>query len=371
MKGMESMLYNYYTKADTAYSILTGGIIWATNIKYMNDFEEFLNGLNEIKKYRNGEIPENQLMGCIRELEKLSNVKLYTISLCGRSDALSQWSMYAKESGVCIEMDLDKYKDISYEIIDDELECKYPLKYKHVIYCTADSGAMSESELKSSQEEIKILLESCCSNDQGPTGMQESVSKCAALIKRYEFFQEDEYRAIFNINNSGQKCIGFRMDKGVLKSYVKVKCFTNGEIGWPVNSIMIGPGFNQDVVFNSWMFVLDNAILKIPSMNKDDYLKRISDYFTIAIEKFPPDIQEELNQTVNQSLAEWKKDFSVENPEFSYIIHSHLDDLIKELTQRATSQKDNTEEKLSEYWKSNYFSRSGIILKKSSIPYIF
>ena len=38
----------YYTSSDTTVKILENGEIWATNVRFMNDSEEFINGLNEI-----------------------------------------------------------------------------------------------------------------------------------------------------------------------------------------------------------------------------------------------------------------------------------------------------------------------------------
>lgn len=363
-------LYNYYTSTDTANKILTSGVIWATNIKYMNDSEEFLNGLNEIEKYNGSKVEKARLIDCVCALRKLPNVKQYTISLCGRSDALNQWSMYAKESGVCLQMDIDEFNDkIKYEIEDNANASELSLEFNHVIYCTAGSNVMESDDLKQARSDIEKLIDSLCDNLQGTNVMQDAVAKCASLIKRYEFFQEDEFRAIFNINYADTKCIGFRLDKGVLKSYVKVKCKINGEIGWPIKSIMIGPGFNQDVVFNSWMLFLDNADLRIPPIDKDEYLKRIREYFDNVLSKCQKSSRTNLKKIVKRKIKEWENSFVIENPEFSARIHIHHFSLIENLNIAANDEK--TKAILNEYWHNNYFSRSGIILKKSSIPYIF
>ena len=47
--GTDTTKLYYYTRADTMYSILTSGMFWATNILYMNDSEEYLNGLRETR----------------------------------------------------------------------------------------------------------------------------------------------------------------------------------------------------------------------------------------------------------------------------------------------------------------------------------
>ena len=365
-------LYNYYTSTDTANKILTGGVIWATNIKYMNDSEEFLNGLNEIEKYDGTKVNKDKLTDCVNALRKLPNVKQYTISLCGRSDALSQWSMYAKESGVCLEMNIDEYNDkIGYKIEDNDDIQEFPLEFNHVIYCTASSGVMTKNKLNKAQSKIKELIDLICNNDQGTNVMQDAVTKCAALIKRQEFFQEDEFRAIFNLNSADKKCIGFRIDKGVLKSYVRVKCKVNGKTGWPVKSIMIGPGFNQDVVFNSWIFFLDNANLKIPEISKDEYLKKKKKYFDCVFSKCPKRCRRKLQNIAKRHFNKWEGFSELENPWFSSRIHIQHFNLIDDLNAAVTSNDEETKVLLSEYWSNNYFSESGILLKKSSIPYIF
>ena len=40
----------YYTSTETMQKILQNGNMWATNLAYMNDAREVVNGLDEIKK---------------------------------------------------------------------------------------------------------------------------------------------------------------------------------------------------------------------------------------------------------------------------------------------------------------------------------
>ena len=45
----------YYTTTDTLRFILEKGDIYATNIRYMNDSEEYFNGLKELHRLINNE----------------------------------------------------------------------------------------------------------------------------------------------------------------------------------------------------------------------------------------------------------------------------------------------------------------------------
>lgn len=362
----------YYTSVDTASKILDGGTMWATNIRYMNDSEELSNGLNEIEKY-NGSNKENIKL-CISELRKEKCIMHYTLSFSGHEDSLSQWSMYSKESGVSLEMDFgDEDLRLKYDLENYELENPQEAVIKHVIYCTSSSNGMPSNELSKTEEEISKMVEDYCGNELAslPT-IRESVAQCAALIKRYEFYQEDEYRVIFNLNNvdtTEKSPIFYRTDANVLKSFIKVKCRNSGNVGWPVVSVMVGPGFNQDVVFNSLIFFLDNSDIHIAKITHNTYVQRAKKYLLEGVKKLTnkSGIQK-LNDLINS--YKWNCCDGFEDPEFSSQMQIEVNLIAEKLMAEATNGAYITLD-FKEYWDNNYFSRTSIVLKKSSIPYIF
>ena len=124
----------YYTSTDTMCKILQNGNMFATNLNYMNDAQEYINGLEEIRKLclkadfvRNvyGEDVSGMSEQMIKAFEKEmteekqdeyreSNTR-YSISFCKDGDLLSQWTTYARESGVSIEMAFDKDRDVCFK----------------------------------------------------------------------------------------------------------------------------------------------------------------------------------------------------------------------------------------------------------------
>ena len=115
--------------------------IFATNIKYMNDSEEYANGLKELYKiyesHSDGKLVSSEKIEA--ELEK--DIPIYSISFSGARDLLSQWSMYAGESGVSIKMQFDgteKYK--VYDLISGKrkrlVDGDTSIKPQKVWYCT-------------------------------------------------------------------------------------------------------------------------------------------------------------------------------------------------------------------------------------------
>lgn len=122
----------YYTSTDTMRYILGSGDIYATNIRYMNDSEEYTNGLNEIKllmldkkmvqawitkRGRNDvKISDMKKIFTDKNLKKnRENREFYSISFCEKNDLLSQWAIYAKEAGVSIQMDFEEGKSIIFQ----------------------------------------------------------------------------------------------------------------------------------------------------------------------------------------------------------------------------------------------------------------
>ena len=150
----------YYTSTDTMRYILGSGDIYATNIRYMNDSEEYTNGLNEIKllmldkkmvqawitkRGRNDvKISDMKKIFTDKNLKKnRENREFYSISFCEKNDLLSQWAIYAKEAGVSIQMDFEEGKKYNFSTQscngDEEKKARWSLKPEAVHYFTKKS----------------------------------------------------------------------------------------------------------------------------------------------------------------------------------------------------------------------------------------
>lgn len=74
----------YYTRVETMRYILMNANIFATNIKYMNDSEEYANGLKELYKiyesHSDGKLVSSEKIEA--ELEK--DIPIYSISFRGK-----------------------------------------------------------------------------------------------------------------------------------------------------------------------------------------------------------------------------------------------------------------------------------------------
>lgn len=349
----------YYTNIGAMCCILQKSNIYATNLKYMNDSEEYANGLKELrtifKEKGDVSITQERLQ---EELEQ--DVATYSISFSTKRDLLSQWSMYAGESGISFKMVFsgnERYKAYLDNGERDYLtEEGVILKPQEIFYCTKD--AMEQTSYEAIRDSIweKIFQGEDEIVKKDFNGNYERLwKKMAPYVKRVEFEAENEYRLAFERNQwkESNYRIDYRNSKNVLKPYLDVEC----EGGWPIHEIMIGPGFNQDVVYNSVLHYLNNSIeIHIKDLAGEKFWERCNEYFY-------------LYGSIPDSLKRlWEKkreDFKDKTMEDAYRLFVGIkSEMIREL-----KEEKNTE--CLERLKKGTITKRGIILTKSRIPYIF
>ena len=273
----------YYTRVETMKHILEGSNIFATNLKYMNDSEEYANGLKELFYIFNERSADEIITSEALQSALSDEITSYSISFSQARDLLSQWSMYAGESGVSIRMNFSGEEVFrGYSAKDKQriplTDDKTKTTVQKVYYCTRDVME-PEAYNKIAEEIFKQItcdIDPVTQKDMGANYL-EMWKKMTPYVKRAEFRAEEEYRLVFE--QSQWKIpflIEYRNSNNVLKPYLDVDCVG----GWPVCEIVIGPGFNQEVVFNSVLHFLNNTSLYVPKLKEDVYQKRCWEYFT-------------------------------------------------------------------------------------------
>ena len=292
--------------------------IFATNIKYMNDSEEYANGLKELCKiyesHSDGKLVSSEKIEA--ELEK--DIPIYSISFSGARDLLSQWSMYAGESGVSIKMRFDgseRYKVndlISGKrelLVDDDISI-CPQK---VWYCTKE--AMNPDDYRKVTDEIwreAFSGENDVVKNDTEGNFGDYSRKITPYIKRAEFRAEQEYR-------------------------------------------IIGPGFNQKVVFESVRHFLNNAKLSVPTLDKDTYLMRFEEYLELCgtVPKCIQDLYEQQKEEIANASN----------------IHRFFTNIRNSIIEKL--KMENVDNEFLGKISKTEFTKPGIILSRSRIPYIF
>lgn len=114
--------FGHYTSQPGLIGIIRSELIWATNIKFLNDEHEFQDALNLIEEiitkaritpdHHDYEVYKTFIDRINKKLKTLDNFtteSIFTFSLSQETDLLSQWRGYcAQNNGYCIVFDLDK-----------------------------------------------------------------------------------------------------------------------------------------------------------------------------------------------------------------------------------------------------------------------
>lgn len=351
----------YYTTVETMRFILENGNIYATNLKYMNDSEEYSNGLTELKKILNEKFEESRDTINQDKLDEYlkKHAESYSISFSTQRDLLSQWSMYAGESGVSLKMNFQKPQE--YCFYADKQDKRDKRKYtrndiypKRVYYITENS--MNAEDYEKVKKEIEAEIDERLSV-QGAVKEGDMVGENAVdiwlemtpYLKRYEFYQEGEYRLAYSIYVANSPLqIDYRTSKHVLIPYLDVEC----KNGWPIEEIIVGPGYNQQVVFTSLTHYMDNADLKVPLVEGDIYKERCKKYF--CKDKGLPD-------AVQKIFELYEKKLSNQNIDWRY-------DRLEEL-RKSVLESQAVDGEYKKYLMNRWLTKTGILITKSEIPY--
>jgi len=142
------MNYGHYTTANALINIIQSEQLWATNIKFLNDEQEFLHAITLAKEIieksteNAGKIKANRsaydefIKNIKKSLENLDTYhagNIFTCSFSEEKDLLSQWRGYCPNNqGYCIHFDLDGLlKAAKEKYIDcDIFPCVYDITEK-------------------------------------------------------------------------------------------------------------------------------------------------------------------------------------------------------------------------------------------------
>ena len=393
--------FDHYTSTEVLNALLKSATFWASNIFYLNDASEFNTGINKLNNILSRETIE--FLDKAHFSIESTNPGLYTISFSDNSDMLQQWITYAKESGVCIELDKNLLKLEDFTLVleqedtieDPFLKGGFPHEPLQVIHYSIydEEESLTEESLK--YEFNSIIYDSIHEDGSSYDGktdywnneeyLFEQVSflrLIATYFKNSSFAIEKEIRASFFplcIGNIKSKLNYFRKDNGILRPYCNVMFAYKGSPKLPLKAIVIGPSGAQQAVFDSIVHRI-----KYGECNVWDYFKiqianfenNFCEYVYGALKRYGIDHSCTINYVVaieifNKLKTDWEKEnsrvFDLEIDVFKEkISSSEFYDIDSKLFDCKNVEQIHTEIR-----KNNYFSKEGIWIKKSQIPYIF
>lgn len=394
----------HYTDTNVLDCLLREAEFRATNIFYLNDKNEYKSGIKELLEHIQGTLTtpqdKDKYIAILNQMlnEDGKNIGgLYTISFSKNPDSLHQWITYAKESGVAIELDKGVFSSVDFatQTIDDKYE-KCDLAIVNMIY-KDDAAEKLYSIIMKSIEEIgdsdwRDIEKDICYNI--------IIRLYSSYIKDSAFDEESETRiTVMPIMFASQrsqmyKINYFRMQSGVLRPYATVKICNkkNKKACLPLKSITVGPSGVQQTIYDSVVHRVKYGecnIFNYVVNNRDSFLLNFYNYLLEANSMPSPvkKIHFKWNDKKGiEQLFEIVKNFDKAETEKINLSKALIYDWIK-CNEKYLSMsgvgvgdlkefereyfEDGRQDKIRETKQNLYFTKEGILIRKSKMPYIF
>jgi hypothetical protein len=244
---MATTEYGHYTSPAGLLGTIRDEILWATNIKFLNDQHEFQHALTLIKVILEGPVHaqpkpfealfqefKNKVSHNLGFLDPHTAESVFTISFSEQIDLLSQWRGYCPgNNGFCIVFDLEElHKQMSATMAD----C-------HLLKCVYDDAVK--------QKELKNLLNSRWKEYQTLTdkdaktavidGFAHELVLLASHFKHPSFKEEQEHRiVVVDSDDTLRKKVEFREGRSSLIPFLKLPA-----PHMLIKKIVVGPNVDQ------------------------------------------------------------------------------------------------------------------------------
>lgn len=210
----------HYTDANAFLGIITKKEIWASHIRFMNDYTEFKFAINKFKdlieKFIKGKKIEDKSSSkeIIKNFEMVGKIDVFIFSLSEKKDELNQWRAYVKsipnyslgfnENNLVQNASIISTKD---EIIKYIERYVYNNKHEEISRILLPCIYDEEKQNKLLQEILEDSYKRALEKKDFVTRFTEFISKkfifYAPLIKNKDYIDEKEWRIVvlFDENN--------------------------------------------------------------------------------------------------------------------------------------------------------------------------
>ncbi len=258
----------HYTTLEGALSIIQGGDLWLSHLRFSNDDEEFVYGVqlvtNELKALAKASRADQERLELIRRIQSLIEQQreqpIFICCFCEQDNLLSQWRGYADNGGgVSIEFDAPGFRRHSGE---DSSERGLTRLWR-VVYKEASQRNIVRSALD-------YPYWGATSLDDRVGYVRDALSFFLPTFKNPAFNDERERRLIFTPGPANPPATHFRVRSGLVVPYVRMR-----EIGrdppalaparLPIRRVLVGPSQHRALNRESLRMVLDaNGYAGVP-----------------------------------------------------------------------------------------------------------
>jgi hypothetical protein len=303
----------HYTSIKGFQDIVTSKSIWATDVRFLNDREEFVHS-RKVADEVVAASPEFDLEGFpFREfLEKgvklafeskpLASSQIYVASFSASPDQLGQWRGYSHGStGVSLAFDLRSMRPpAELGSLVSFAPCVYNLPDRRVLVLEALKHFMEEvtgsrkkafeaacqlnPEMRKSDDKQKVVNKYFEDHPEQRPLIDEfktasiktfiDFTKIVALLKDSSFIEEDEWRLVLPMLveqvGAAKNPPRFRVGKTTLIPYI-AQPFIPSAAGLPLVDVVLGPGSDENSVSAAERFLTSHGLNLKPRLSKVPY----------------------------------------------------------------------------------------------------
>jgi hypothetical protein len=250
-------MYGHYTSQRGLLGIISNEVLWATNIKFLNDEHEFQHALDlireivstskitsEMKEHEAHRVFIDKLSTRLTSLDNYTTESIFTLSFSSEIDLLSQWRGYCTDNnGYCLVFDVDaifknakaKYDDVHL------LDCVYEREKK-------------EAKLRKLLNEYWGTYQKSNQEKQKEEVLDAFAKEVMLLASHYKHpsFSEEKERRIVIVDAFGYKNLEFREGNFSLVPYIELEAPRSF-----LKKVCIGPTLNKQLTQRSLEMFLE------------------------------------------------------------------------------------------------------------------
>lgn len=281
--SMKKGKYYHYTSLSNCLNLLKHNEnqvfeLWASHLLYLNDKEEHRNGLRLIeRKIEDVLIDRNDDLSDLveeymetRAIDDSFAEEVFVVCFCSERNLLSQWKYYGKNCGVAIQYNLD-YCEFSGFTAGEKIIAvenkSMPIFPKKIIYDDLEKQKIVNEYIE--KEICEVYKNENNDIEERKRDIKRAMGnlyELAPLFKHNSFVEEHESRLLFRPlyldKHDAKKLIYYRSTGDKIMPYMKIKVQGKKEYEnkrYPViKSLTVGPGRNQDLVFEALIHFVKN-----------------------------------------------------------------------------------------------------------------
>ncbi len=252
---MEADILYHYTDQKGLLGILESRCLWATEIQYLNDAQEFWYAFDIAEREINNRLDQTKEIKVKTKLEALndemgtlSGISLFVSSFSQRQDSLSQWRSYVgSQPGFALGFDVSELKRIGEKAEFSLQSCLYQpseqsQKLQEIIdkAMSVDFNTVSGYVDPDNPNLIHVL--------KMGGDFLDNLIITAPLLKHTSFEDEKEWRLISNIKRNPN--VKFRPGQSMITPYTEIKLELDGYLS-SLKQIIIGPSPHKEFAWKS------------------------------------------------------------------------------------------------------------------------